>query len=58
MPRAGTYFASLSAGSQECDKAHGETDGALDEDARVSELCGSVAFLQSNESEGRAIRLG
>ncbi|ERL62594.1 hypothetical protein [Piscirickettsia salmonis] len=45
-------------GSQECDEAHGEIDGALDEEGRVGELCGRIAFLQGDESEYRAIRLG
>ncbi|RNC76808.1 hypothetical protein DA717_13835 [Piscirickettsiaceae bacterium NZ-RLO2] len=54
---AGICFDSLWEGSQECDEAHGEIDGALDEEDRVGELCGRIAFLQGDESEYRAIRL-
>ncbi|WP_139121551.1 hypothetical protein [Piscirickettsia litoralis] len=51
------YFDSTWEGFDECDEARGEIDGALDEQSKEGELCGTIAFWGGDESEYRAVRL-
>ena len=52
--RNNAYFDSAWEGSQECDEAHGEINGTLDEEGKEGDLCGTIAFYEGDESEYRA----